>query len=351
MEPATIGIIIALTALFILVLVLLFRGQSADVPARLDASLREQFLAFRADMHQEMGAARDEVIRSKDLISDHTIKTIDVIRDMGETLHRIIGQQEEAHKLGQSLKDILQVPKLRGSYGEVILEEMLEKVLPRGIWEMQYAIAGRELVDAVVKIRDIVIPIDAKFPRDDYLRYIEAATPAEKSGFWKNHETAVRNQIRSIREKYIKPEKGTAEFALMFIPSESIYYETIAEKNYLGEPARLYEYAQANNVIPVSPNTFYAFLQVVMMGVRNLDIIKNARELQEGLAALEKSFGLFYNKYEEMGRQIEKIQEAYRLGNNHIERYKRRLDGTLRLEGFREESGALPDKADEEDVI
>jgi DNA recombination protein RmuC len=344
MEPMTIGILIALTVLFILIVVLIIKGQSA---ARLDASVREQFLAFRADIHQELGAARDEVIRSKDLIADHTIKTIDVIRDMGETLHRIIGQQEETQKLGQSLKDILQMPKLRGSYGEVVLEDMLEKVLPHGVWERQYAIAGREQVDAVVKIKDIIIPIDAKFPRDDYLRYIEAASPEEKTKFWKSHETAVRNQIRSIREKYIKPENGTADFALMFVPSEAIYYETIAEKNYLGEPSRIYEFAQANNVIPVSPNTFYAFLQVVMMGVRNLEIIKSARELRDGLAALEKAFGLFYRKYEEMGRHIDKAQEAYRVGDGHIERYKRQLDSTLKLEGIQDNAGALPDRSEE----
>jgi DNA recombination protein RmuC len=336
MEPVILGIIIALAVLFMLVFVLLFKSRSALWSERLDASLREQFLAFRADIHQELDTARDEVVRSKDLISDHTIKTIDVIRDMGETLQSIIRQQEEAQRLGQSLKDILQVPKLRGSYGEMILEEMLERVLPRGVWERQYAIAGREQVDAVVKIKDIVIPIDAKFPRDDYLRYIEAATPEEKAACWKSHEAAVRNQIKSIRDKYVKPELGTAEFALMFVPSEAIYYETIAEKNYLGEPSRIYAFAQSNAVIPVSPNTFYAFLQVVLLGVRNLDIIKSAKALQEGLAGLERSFGLFYRKYEEMGRHLEKAQEAHRVGDGHIERYKRQLDGTLRLEGLRE---------------
>ncbi|MBN1383020.1 MAG: DNA recombination protein RmuC [Deltaproteobacteria bacterium] len=344
MEPVTIGILIALAVLFILIVVLLVKGQSAG---RFDAAIREQLLAFRADIHQDLDVARDEVIRSKDLISDHTVMTIDVIRHMGETLQQIIRQQEDTQKLGHSLKDILQVPKLRGSYGEVVLEEMLEKILPRGIWERQYPIAGREQVDAVVKVKDVVIPIDAKFPREDYLRYIEAESGAEKGKCWKSHEAAVRNQIRSIREKYIKPERGTAEFALMFVPSEAIYYETIAEKNSLGEPSRLYEYAQANHVIPVSPNTFYAFLQVVMMGVRNIEIIKSAKQLQEGLAGLERSFDLFYRKYEEMGRQIEKAQEAYRLGGGHIERYKRRLDDTLQLDVLKtDEEESLPDTAE-----
>ena len=330
------GILIALVVLIVLILTLLLRGHPRDVSAKLDASLREQFLAFQSDIHRELDSTRDEVVRSKDLISEHTVKTIDTIKDMGATIHRIIQQQEEAQKLGQSLKDILQAPKLRGSYGEAILEEMLERVLPQGIWERQYMIDGREQVDAVVKFKKIVIPIDAKFPRDDYRRYLEAPSPEEKTRHWKSYENAVKTQVKNINAKYVKPEKGTSEFALMFIPSEAIYYETIAEKNYLGEPSKIYEYAQENRVIPVSPNTFYAFLQIIILGIRNIEIIKSVKKLQDGLTGIQNSFEKFYRKYEEIGKHIEKAHDAYRLGNSHIELYKSRLDSTLKLEEFHE---------------
>ena len=328
------AVLAALVVLIILVIALLLKGNRGDVSARVDASLREQFLAFQSGIHKDLNMTRDEVLRSKDLISEHTIKTIDTIKDMGETIHRIIRQQEDAQKLGQSLKDLLQAPKLRGNYGEAILEEMLEKVLPRGIWERQYLIDGKEQVDAVVKMKDVIIPIDAKFPRDDYRRYLEASSPEEKEKCWRDYETAVKTQIKSISGKYVKPEKGTAEFALMFIPSEGIYYETIAEKNYLGHPSKIYEYAQENRVIPVSPNTFYAFLQIIIIGVRNLEIIKSAKKLQDGLKAIQRSFESFYGKYQEVGKHIEKAAEAYRIGSGHIETYRRRVDSTLQLETF-----------------
>lgn len=330
------GILIALVVLIVLILTLLLGGHPRDVSAKLDASLREQFLAFQSEIHRELNSTRQEVVRSKDLISEHTVKTIDTIKDMGATIHRIIQQQEEAQKLGQSLKDILQAPKLRGSYSEAILEEMLERVLPRGIWERQYMIDGREQVDAVVKFKEIVIPVDAKFPRDDYRRYLEASSPEEKAKHWKSYENAVKTQVKNINAKYVKPEKGTSEFALMFIPSEAIYYETIAEKNYLGEPSKIYEYAQENRVIPVSPNTFYAFLQIIILGIRNIEIIKSVKKLQDGLAGIQNSFGKFYRRYEEIGKHIEKAHDAYRLGSSHIELYKSRLDSTLKLEGFHE---------------
>jgi len=348
MEPLMLGILSAVVVLIVFVLILLLRKPGGDFSARFDASLKEQFLAFQSDLHKELNATREEVIRSKDLISDHTIKTIDTIKNMGATIHKIIQQQEEAQKLGQSLKDVLQSPKLRGNYGEVILEEMLQRVLPRGIWERQYSLASGERVDAVVKIKGLVIPIDAKFPREDYRRYLDASSPGEKAVCWKNYETAVKNQIKSIKNKYVKPEEGTTEFALMFIPAEAIYYETIAEKNYLNEPSKIYEYAQKNGVIPVSPHTFYAFLQIVVIGIRNLEVIKSAKKLQEGLRTLEKSFELFHRKYEEIGRNIEKAQEAYRVGNGHIESYKHQLDSTLQLEDLREEVTALPDKSSDD---
>ncbi|MDP7310295.1 MAG: DNA recombination protein RmuC, partial [Dehalococcoidales bacterium] len=87
---------------------------------------------------------------------------------------------------GHSLKDLLQVPKLRGSYGEEVLEEMLERVLPKGVWERQYVIDGREKVDVAIKYRDVVVPIDSKFPRDDYQRYLNSTTDEEKAQNWRN---------------------------------------------------------------------------------------------------------------------------------------------------------------------
>jgi len=282
---------------------------------------------------------------AKGVISDHAVRTIESIKDLGENLSKLTQQQEEAQKLGQSLKDLLQAPKLRGNYGETILEEMLDRVLPKGIWERQYLIEGREMVDCVVKYRDVVVPIDAKFPRDDYLRYMEASSPESKSAYWKDFERAVRGHITSIESKYVKPGKGTTEFALMFIPSEAIYYETIAERNQLGEPSTILEDAQKHHVMPVSPNTFYAFLQILLLGIRNIEIVKSAKELQVGLSSLQRSFELFYNKYEDIGKGIDRAAEAYGIGSRHIDRYKKSLDETLRLEGLQEEAEALPGEA------
>ena len=331
-------VIILLLVVIGLVATLIFKGRKDDVGSKIQSIINEKFFMFQESIsktmentRQEMQNTRREVVMSKDMMSEHAIETLKTIKGMGATIEEITRQQKDAQDLGNSLKYLLQTPKLRGSYGEEILEDMLDKVLP-GMWERQFSIEDGERVDAVIKYKDVIIPIDAKFPREIYERYLNAEGEEEKRKNWKLYEEGMKVQISSIRNKYIKPHKGTSDFALMFIPSESIYYETIAEKNHFGQPCNLYEFARNNKVIAVSPNTLYAFLQVVMMGIRNLDIIKSAKKLQEALLKIEKNFGNFYAKYEDIGQALDKAQGAFRVGETHIKRFKSSVDATLKLE-------------------
>ena len=312
--PGALGIVI----LLLVVLLLRSRKSNAD------------------SIPHELSAAQQSIDAAKDTISDNALKIVDRLGEMNKTMQELMQQQGGAQKLGESLRDLLQSPKLRGNYGEVVLEEMLEQVLPRGIWERNVTIEGRETVDFVVRFRETLVPIDAKFPREDYLRYLAAETDDLKMVQWKAFEVAVKKQVSSIRGKYIKPEHGTTDFALMFIPSEAIYYETIAEKNYLGAPSSISGFAQENHVFPTSPNTFYAFLQIIILSIRNSEIVKNARQLQTQLTGLQRDFDYFYSQYQDIGKELDKASAAFRVGSGHVDRYKRRLDDTLKLEALQE---------------
>jgi DNA recombination protein RmuC len=307
--------------------------KSGSVNEKVESVMSEKLNMFSDKIRQTMDSTRREVEQSKDVLSRSAIDTLTQIKNMSDTMGNLARQQEKAQQLGQSLEYLLQTPKLRGNYGEVILEEMLERILPnKAMWERQYAIEGSEKVDAVVKYKNVVVPIDSKFPKEDYQKYLAASDPREKKEHWANYERALKTQINSIKEKYVKPEKGTTEFALLFIPSESIYYETIAEKNYLGDPCQIYEYATDRKVIPVSPNTFYAFLQVVILGIRNIEIATEARKLQEALSKVEKDFTFFYKKFETIGKSLENASKAYETGDVHVKRFKKSLDSTLKLD-------------------
>jgi len=298
---------------------------------KIQSMISDKFIDFQSKIHKTMESARSEVERSKDVISGHAVETLKTLKDMGHTVNALMQEQKESHDLGNSLKYLLQMPKLRGNYGEEILEEMLDRIVPK-LWERQYTIGEGDRVDAVVKYKDVVIPIDAKFPREIYEKYLSAQSAEEKKQNWQAYENGLKIQINLIKSKYIKPHKGTSNFALMFIPSESIYYETIAEKNHLGQPCTIYKYAQNNKVIPVSPNTFYAFLQIIMMGIRNIDIIKSAKKLQEALIKIERNFNRFYAKHEDIGACLEKAQNAYKVGDLHIKRFKDNVDTTIKLD-------------------
>jgi len=308
----------------------------------IETILNAKFIDFSDRIRQTMDRTRIEVEKSKDSLSANAIKTLENIAGMKEVVSTLARQQEKVQELGQSLEYLLQMPKLRGNYGEIILEEMLERVLPKGIWERQYTIAEGDRVDAVVKYKDVVIPIDSKFPKEDYQKYLGESNPDDKKIHWANYQRALKIQVNQIKDKYVRPEKGTSDFALLFIPSESIYYETIAEKNYLGSPSQMYEYATERKVVPVSPNTFYAFLQIIMLGVRNIEIVRGAKDLQDLLSKVEKDFDLFYKKFELIGKNIKNASEAYLTGDGHIKRFKRNLgsalkiDNTLQLDAERE---------------
>ena len=328
MEILMVILLVVLVGLLVMLLVrITHRPKDKD----LDLIIKNSLLEFQTQIQDSVNTSRKEMTDAREDINQRTRETLRLMTEMRSTVEKIITQQEETARLGRSLKDILQAPKIRGNYGEVILEEMLEKVLPKGMWTRQYKLGEGGVVDVVINYRDIIIPIDAKFPRDNYLKYLHCEDERDKEMFWKQFERDVILKIREIA-KYVAPDKGTADFALMFIPSESVYYETVTEKNYLGHMSRILEEAEKHKVMPVSPNTFYAFLQVILSGIRSLEVLYQARTIQEKLAALQTKFDHFYKQYETIGRELEKASEAYRKGDRHIGFFKRELDDTVRVD-------------------
>lgn len=330
-------ILICLASIIALLITMLWR--KPQTPENSQLALNESLAQFESSLSSSMERTRFEVEQSKDILSQNAIQTISTIKDIGSTVHALIEQQKKAESLAESLHYLFQSPKLRGDFGETVLEEMLDKVLPRGIWKGQYCIDSNsnERVDAAIIYRDVTIPIDAKFPKEDYIRFSQAQDEKERAAAWKGYETALKTQINSIAAKYVKPELGTSQFALMFIPSETIYYETIAAKNFLGEPSALLEYAQEKNVLPVSPNNFYAFLQIVLMGVQNIEIERSAKTIQAKLCEIEKSFEQFFIKFEDIGKSLEKATLAYRGGYDHILKYKNSLEDAISIDFDKDE--------------
>ncbi len=226
----------------------------------------------------------------------------------------------------QSLQDILKNPKQRGILGEYYLETLLKNVLPPGNYQMQYKFANGEIVDAVVFVKDKIIPIDSKFSLENYNRTIEEKNPVEKEKLEKIFLNDLKNRILET-SKYIRPNEGTMDFAFMFIPHEAIYYDLLINKiGALSDEdteSLIQRAANKYKVIIISPTSFLAYLQTVLQGLKAMqieetakEIIKRVEELGKHLKTYEEyhkklgnSLGTVVNHYNSSGKEFKKIDK------------------------------------------
>lgn len=185
---------------------------------------------------------------------------------------RSIGEFSEIGKSMKDLQNFLASPKLRGGFGEQLLKQMLEDSLPKAAFSLQYGFRSGVKVDAIIKTTAGIIPIDSKFPLDNYKKMFE------NREFEKDFVKDVKNRIDEISQKYILSDENTVDFALMYIPSEAVYYEIVNRD--------LMEYAYKNRVMPVSPSTFYAFLRSVLLSFEGQKIAAEIKTIQQALRSI-----------------------------------------------------------------
>jgi DNA recombination protein RmuC len=228
------------------------------------------------------------------------------LRSINERMVRLDEVTRDVRRVGESiggLEQILASPKLRGGLGEWTLESLLYEVLPDAHVMRQLRLPLRGVVvDCAVQTGDgRMIAIDSKFPLESFRRILEAeAAGQDTTRFHAEFNRAVRERIDEVSSKYISPEDGTLDLALMYVPSESIYYE-IAVRD---RGAALLDYARSERVVVCSPNTLYAYLQAVMMGVRGLQIAGRVEEIQIALEHLRQDFGEARTRFDRAGEQL-----------------------------------------------
>jgi DNA recombination protein RmuC len=264
------------------------------------------------------------------ITSDAQTKMADELkntRDQISQIQRQLGEVQQAGKqmslTAQTLEGILGGAKSRGSLGEVTLERLLEDSLPRAQYEMQYRFSTGEVGDAVIKLRDKkLMAIDSKFPLDAYRRISAEGEEARRA-----FAVAVKGHADAISKKYIVPDEGTLDVALMFVPSESVYYELLQTSDNKGQP--LDAYCRDKHVIAVSPNTLYAHLCVIAMGLRGMQMEENARGLLESLSGMEKQMEKFADKFATLGNHLKNAQQSYSESDRLFERAQNTLETML----------------------
>lgn len=241
---------------------------------------------------------------------------------LGEATQRMV----EVGKEIQGLEQILKSPKVRGGLGETLLEQLLAQMLPREHYALQHPFKSGEKVDAAIALGGRLVPVDAKFPLENFRRILAEPEEDKRRPFRKQFARDVKTRIDEIAKKYILPDEGTYDFALMYIPAENVYFEAITKDESLEEdpPA---VYAASKRVIPVSPNSLYAYLRVIVLGLRGLQIERSAQEIQERLTRLGGDLDKFREAFDVVGRHLTNARNKYDEAGAALNRVEAKLEG------------------------
>jgi len=320
--------------------------QSAQQVEALRTSMADSLQALTHQLSQSLATSSKQVGARLD-------STTKIIGDVRQQLGQLEKSSKRMLEVGTDiaqLQEILQPPKLRGSLGELFLGDLLAQILPASHFELQHHFKGGEVVDAVVTLRAGMVPIDAKFPLDNFKRVLASESDDDRRSSRRAFARDVKGHIDAIAKKYIRMDEGTFDFALMYIPAENVYYETIIKDELLDGDMVLFEYALKRRVIPVSPNSFYAYLQTIILGLKGLQVEEQSREIIGHLSRLRKEFDTFSDAFRLVGQHLDnsgkKFAEAQkRLGK--MESKIEQIDGLaqgLKVEGA-PETPALPEAA------
>ena len=349
-------ILIALVVLIVLIVVLLVRifspreailGQqiaemknelsaikTRQLEAQADSLARQQQLFNQTQgsmtnlLNTILSTVNENLTRTQKNINDQLQNTGSIVGDIQKKLGTLEETARGMREIGKdiaSLQDILQAPKLRGNLGEYLLEELLKQIFPEKNYKMQYRFKNGTQVDAAIKLGEGIVPIDSKFPLESFQRMLSTESEEEKGRYKKEFTKSVKGRIDEIASRYINPSEGTFDFAMMYVPAENIFYEVIINDALTGRGYEIFNYAIARHVIPVSPNSFYAYLMALVYGLKGFKIEQQAKMIMSELSKVQSSFGSFYSSFSQLGRHIDNASSKYRECSKQAEKFNEKV--------------------------
>jgi len=270
-----------------------------------DSPLIEWIKSTQAEVQRLQSSLTSTMQQSDKNVTDTLLKSYQALNERLDTASRVIGElKQETGKFSeigrsmQSLQDFLNSPKLRGNIGEQILTDLMSQVLPKDSYETQYHFRSGDIVDAVIKTRAGIIAVDSKFPMENYSKSTQAESLKDQESYLKTFVLDVKKHIKAIASKYINTTEETVDFALMYIPAESIYYELTANQ------PEICRFAQESRVLLVSPSTFYAFLRTILVSFEGQRIAKEAQVILQQLRSIQKESVMFAGKLDTLSKHV-----------------------------------------------
>jgi DNA recombination protein RmuC len=315
-------------------------GQGGGLDARM--------AALSADLDRRLAALDQRLWLGLDAVQHGQSETQSTAADLRERMAGVAGLAQQmldhARDLGR-LEDLLKPPQARGAFGEVLLEQLLTQGLPAGSWRPQHTFRTGARVDAVLELGQALVPVDAKFPLDAFARMTVAEDEPARLLHRRAFARDARKHLDVIADKYIRPDEGTFDFALCYVPSEAVYYEFLRDEPG-AEP--LFRYAAGRRVFPVSPTTFYAYLVSIGLGLRGLRVEANARRIIEALQGLTGDLDRLRADFETVGRHLGNARGRWDEAARRLDRFDWRLAEVAERAGDLDAVRGRPDLLDDE---
>lgn len=327
--------LLAMLALLVAILLLLRRQRREDPTAAIEASLNNIKSDILSRQMEGLVGLRDSLDSAQRLMNERLAEgssALDKRMELFSRIERQLGelatQTKQIETVGlniQSLSELLRPPQLRGALGEILLENLLGQILPVSLYEMQYRFSGGQRVDAIVRLADRLLPIDSKFPMESYQRAVKDGNEKARKELYR----ALKKHVDDIASRYVLPDENTTDIALIYIPSEAVYYSLVSDAD-----GDVLQYALSKNVVPSSPAHLYAFLASLSAVYTQAGLVGSGRELVAGLSALGESLQKMVKYHERMEGSVRRLNTS--LG--HIGGELSEMAG--RLERLRQPVGA-----------
>ena len=278
-------------------------------------------LKISSQVNERLNQMNQSLQEANKIIGQNLGSATNVFGNVKEQLGRLEETNKQIVEISKdisSLQELLRAPKFRGQMGEALLENLLAQVLPKEHYSMQYRFKSNDAVDAVIRLGERLVPVDAKFSLENFQKMLDTQDEQLKTSFRKKFVQDVKNRVDEIAAKYILPGENTYDFALMYIPAENVYYEVIIKED-------LFSYSMSKKVIPVSPNTFYAYLQVICLGLKGLKIEENAKSILKNLSMLTNEINKFKEEFDTLGSHLSNANTKYADSQKRLERFSDRL--------------------------
>ena len=287
---------------------------------QLGQSVTQQLGQVRQELQTGVAASGQLASNAQREVAQRLQSSTETLMQMSQQIGAMQRASQDLSQSAQTLQSVLGGAKTRGMLGEAALERLLEDALPRDAYAMQYRFPSTgAVVDAIVRGGERILPVDSKFPRDAYRRMAEEQETARR-----DFSLAVRKHADSIAEKYILPAEHTFDYALMFVPSEGVYYELLMTED--PKYGRLDEYCRRKHVFPVSPNTLYACLGAIAISLQGQKIEENAKQLFAALGGLKRQIESTSDVFDRLGKHLHNAEQSYGEADKTLNRARATLE-------------------------